>query len=169
MRSYMKDGRCTVCGAYRTDATLKRFQEALPLAMARISAGEVNLEEITFPTECCPVPDYISLREFATSYYGKLWYRNPRGPWSQGQLQAHFEEVIFISAMYHLYRFSNYTDLKKYFADYDNGEVLVAEITNDVLPAYRMRAIDPDSNLGKQDMPWDELECAIEIQVAYHD
>lgn len=167
MRSYMKDGRCTICGAYRTKDTLKRFQEAVDIAMAQILATAQGVpEEITIPTECCPVPDYISLREFATAYYGKIWYRNPRGPWSQGQLQAHFEEVIFISQMYHLYRFGNYTDLKKYFADYDNGDVLVAEITNDVLPAYRMRAIDPDSDLGKQENPWNELECAIEIEMA---
>ncbi len=161
----MKDGRCTVCGAYRTSETLQRFQEAVDTVVAQTLVAKADLKEVTFPTECCTVPDYISLREFASAYYGKVWYRNPIAPWSQRQLQVHFEEVIFISKMYHLYRFGNYTDLQKYFTDYDNGAIFIAETTKEVLPAYRVRAVDPDSDLGKQEIALDAIRT-MEIETA---
>jgi len=165
MRSYMKDGRCTICGAYRTDATLERFQEAIDTVVAQTLSPEVKPEEITLPTECCPVPDYIGLRDFATSYYGRLWYVSPTRPWTVEQLQTHYEETIFISRMYHLYRFGNYADLQKYFEDYDNGEILVREITDEVLPAYTLRAVDPGSDLGKEEVALDAVR-ALEMEAA---
>jgi len=167
MRSYMKDGRCTVCGAYRTDATLERFQRAVAISKAQaLSSGEI--------VECCPVPDYIGLRAFATAYYGKIWYVNPRKHWSRAQLQAHYEEIMFISKMYHLYRFGNYRDLKKYFADYDNGDLVIANITKEVLPAYQECALDPDIPMEQWPGPGNDLGrqsylTGLEVQVVYHD
>jgi len=161
----MKDGRCAVCGAYRTRETLQKFREAIDATIAQALVTKADLKEMAFPTECCPVPEYISLREFASAYYGKVWYRNPIAPWSQRQLQVHFEEIIFISKMYHLYRFGNYTDLQRYFTDYDNGDILVADITDEVLPAYRVRAVDPDSDLGKQEIALDAIRT-IEMETA---
>ena len=165
MRTYMKDGRCVICGAYRTKATFERYLTAVDKAVKKARATH---EPVTSVIECCPVPAHIGLRTFATAYYGKVWYRNPNAPWSQRQLQEHFEEVMYISKMYHLYRFSNYANLKKYFADYDDGRILTAKITDEVLPAYRLRAVDPDSALGLTRQGFLKgLDCPVEVQVAY--
>lgn len=165
MRTYMLGGRCVVCGSYRTKATFERYLIAVDKAVKAAKDTHKSLGPLV---ECCAVPAHIGLRDFATQYYGKVWYRNPLAPWSQGQLQTHFEEVMYIGKMYHLYRFSNYTDLKKYFADYDEGRILIGKITKDVLPAYRMRAIDPDSPQGGQRATegfLEGLDCPVEVEV----
>jgi len=110
---------------------------------------KAKVQAAPFPVECCEVPDYIGLRAFATQYYGKVWYRNPDAAWSQAQLQSHYEEVVFMSNMYHIYRFGNYSDLTKFFEDYDAGDIIVVRVTRRYLPSYTLAAIDPDTDEGK--------------------
>lgn len=135
----MHNGRCVVCGARRTNESMQRFAELVDRAVgAVLSTGQAPAIE---PTECCPVPDYISLRAFATAYYGKLWYASPNKVWTYKASLDHNAEVAFTVDLYHLYRFSNYTSLEQFFTHYDTGELTVIKITDEVLPGFTKAAV----------------------------
>ncbi len=133
----MYKGRCAVCGERRN---LQRFQERVDGAVgAVLSTGQAPT---VIPTECCPVPDYITLREFASKYYGRLWYANPDKVWTGKATYEHCAGVVFITQLYHLYRFSNYTSLERFFSDHDAGELTIVEITNEVLPGFTKASME---------------------------
>lgn len=139
----MYEDRCVVCGAKRN---LQRFQERVDGAVGAVLA--TGQAPKVMPTECCPVPDYIPLREFASKYYGRLWYANPDRVWTEKALHGHRAGVAFITQLYHLYRFSNYTSLERFFSDQDAGELTIVEITDEVLPGFTkasMEVIDGSS------------------------
>lgn len=143
MRTYMYKGRCVVCGAHRNQ---QRFQERVDRAVGAVLS--TGAPPAVLPTECCPVPDYIPLREFATAYYGKLWYASPNKVWTYKAARDHNAEVVFTVDLYHLYRFSDYTSLEQFFTHYDTGELTVTKITDEVLPGFTKAAVMPGGSDG---------------------